>query len=118
MRQKVVAEVEEFSTGTLQAVMPEYYLEIRPFIEEAHQKIAKLRTEKDVADINYEDIREYHEIVQKLGQHYKQILIKKPALIEYKNKHGKEQWINRGVGVVMALFALLLFNYLRSKGWV
>ncbi len=112
LRVKIGTELEGFSTEAIQAVLPDYYSEIRPYVEEANEKISRLRASKDVVNINEGgDIQDYLEIVKTLRRYHKQILKAKPALIEYQKKHEKEK--NTGLLKNLAIGILILF-----LGWI
>lgn len=90
LREKIADEVKPFSSDTLSKVMPEYYQTIKPYVEEINQKIANIRSNKDVGSISEEEIKKYKEIIEKLKEYYNTILHKKPGLIEYEKQIKKE----------------------------
>jgi len=109
LKGRILTEMDGFSNETIQAVMPEYYSEIRPRLEELlNNDIVELRMDKDVTAKDEANIVKYGEIAAELKDLFKRIISKKPALVEHhtrkqeSEKRGKGQRIREGlvIGII------------------
>jgi len=91
LRSNIYAEIRDFSNESITAIIPEYYKEIKPDVEDLHKKIAGFRSEKDVGHRNIGGFMEYAVRVDTLRKYHVDILKKKPALVEYDKKLNSEK---------------------------
>ncbi|MFA4957315.1 MAG: hypothetical protein WC556_10145 [Candidatus Methanoperedens sp.] len=100
---KINKEVSDFSPSAIQAVIPNYYSEIRPSVESITTDIIKLRNNKDIAQPSPELFNEYFRNVIKLQEMFKVIVIAKPSLIEYANKERKGKWSDVSLQIIVGI---------------
>jgi len=91
LRANIYREIKGFSNEGIATVIPKYYEEIKPEIEDINKKIAELRYEKDAGYKNIEGFMRYAEKVNTLRKYHADILKKKPALVEYDKKLNSEK---------------------------
>lgn len=112
LRKKIQNELESISSEALSTIFPEYYREIKPYIEDKSSEIAKLRAGKDVGDANVKDFEKYIEIVENFKSYFDKILKIKPSLIEYDQKTEKEKKKERVwqilIGVIIAIMGAIV----------
>ncbi len=92
-REKIIKETKPFSVDTIQVVIPKYYSEIRPNIENINEEIAKLRVNKDVISLQNKDIEQYIYLIEQLKKYYELVLNRISILVEYEEKI-KEKILN------------------------
>lgn len=82
---RIVTELEGFSLETIQAVIPEYFPELRPRFEQILTgDIVKLRLEKDIALTNEDNLVKYGLVTTELREIFDKITVRKTALIEHR----------------------------------
>ena len=83
LRNEVIEEFGDFSHECIADVMPEYYSEVRPKVDELSEKIATIRSKKDVTDSGTIAVmEEYAELVQKFAEKVKVLKKKKIIIIK------------------------------------
>jgi len=112
LREKIINEISPFSVDAINASLPEYYSKIRPDIEEINRKIAKIRANKDVVSICYDDIEEYSNLIERLKEYHRLILKQKPGLIEYEGKQKSDKNKDKIFQILLILFGCLLGIFL------
>jgi len=92
LKGRVIDELQGFSLDTIQAVLPEYFKEIKPRFEEIiTNEVTMLRMEKDVAQKSEENLVKYGQVVAELKRLFNLIINKKSALVEYQTRQVKSQ---------------------------
>jgi tetratricopeptide (TPR) repeat protein len=89
LRGKIVDDLKDFSPETIQKILPEYYTNIRPHIEDIGGKIAQLRISRDISKDTstlYGSLMDYASLTKELEDNYETIIRKKPSLIEYEKR--------------------------------
>ena len=89
LRGKIVDDLKDFSPETIQKILPEYYTNIRPHIEDIGGKIAQLRISRNISEDTstlYGSLMDYASLTKELQDNYETIIRKKPSLIEYKKR--------------------------------
>ena len=114
LRKKIVDEISDYSPKMINNVFPKYYQEIRPEIENASNKVSKLRASKDVSDTNDEGFREYIKINKKLRLYYGEVILMKPSLIECQSAENKKKWINNIKWIVGPIIGALVVLFGQS----
>ena len=92
IRKKVRELASEYSSACLREVIPNYYCEIRPNLEQIGKEIAEIRAHKDISrnsDI-LEEVSHYKNQLDNLQTIYIDMLSKEPSLQEYSVKEGSE----------------------------
>ncbi len=85
LRKKIIDELSDFSPGTINITIPEYYKKMKPLIEGMTAEILKLRTRKNYGyDLSI--FKDYINISNELYNVYRVILSRKSSLIEYEKK--------------------------------
>ena len=104
LRESVTEEFKDFSHTCIGKVMPEYYREIRPEIEEVSKEIARIRAKKDVGNPGTIALmEEYSDILEKLRAKIVKIVKKKPGLTDCEERLRKEQRNSRMWQILIAL---------------
>jgi hypothetical protein len=104
LREAIVSEFEGFSHESIQAVIPEYYSEVRPAVEKANQEIATLRAKKDVGNPGAVKLMEdYEKLVVDLRDRLKGLLAKKPGLIDYETRRARERSSDKRGRIFLAI---------------
>lgn len=108
LKDRIIDELQEFSLDTIQAVLPEYFTEIKPRLEQIlSDEVARLRIEKDVAAKSEENLVKYGQVTAELKRLFQIIINKKSALVEHHVRLKKSRlrqllWrIIEGVAVVV-----------------
>lgn len=94
LRQEVGQSTKDYDNECLLAVLPEYYSKFKPEIRQIEKKIARLRSEKDIAKTNgeiIEEVERYRQTINELLDIYEKVSLAVQALQEYKNKQEKAQ---------------------------
>lgn len=82
-RRKIIELLKPYNPDTIAKVIPDYYVTIKPRIEEINMEISKLRNDKGQRqqdeDIQYEN---YTKMIEELKGYYKEFEKKEPSLIE------------------------------------
>jgi len=92
LKGRIIDELQGFSLDTIQAVLPEYFKEIKPRFEEIiTNEVTILRMEKDVAQKSEENLVKYGQVVAELKRLFNLIINKKSALVEYQTRQVKSQ---------------------------
>lgn len=88
-RTKIINTLQGFSVEEIHHVIPTYYSEIRPRIEEISENIPELRTEKRFNSIEEEEtaVNDYPMIIKELQGFNKTIINSIPSLIEICKKN-------------------------------
>lgn len=114
LRERIREDLENYSRECITAVLPDYYSEMRPRIDEISKNIAKFREEKDVSDKDkmIEQVRNYYAAVNELTKSCEKVRSSVPALDEYSAKETKENnaATHHGikVGLLIGLFCTLV----------
>ncbi|MGB2728173.1 MAG: hypothetical protein WBD09_06820 [Halobacteriota archaeon] len=90
LRKKISDEINGISPEALTTIFPEYYKEIKPYVESKSSEISNLRANKDIGDPNTDDLQKYVEIIETIKSLLDKILEIKPSLIDYEVKKKKE----------------------------
>jgi len=92
LKGRVIDELQGFSLDTIQAVLPEYFKEIKPRFEEIiTNEVTILRMEKDVAQKSEENLAKYGQVVAEMKRLFNLIVNRKSALVEYQTRQVKSQ---------------------------
>jgi hypothetical protein len=71
------------SPQTLIDVFPEYYSEIKPELDKSLESLPNYRAEKDLANPNKDDIKNYVIFIRKVQSYFDRINRKLPSLYAY-----------------------------------
>jgi len=82
------------SNEALIHVFPDYYLTIKPAMEELITKIPAYKKDKDIGDPNIEVVKLYYHSIQEMREYIKKIDAMLPVLIEYDTKRDAEHAAN------------------------
>ncbi len=115
MRLKITEEVKGFSNESIKTTIPTYYSEIRPFCEYVDEEIAKLRSDKDVAECRENPgIDHYVTLIKQLRTHHNTIIKAKPSMIEHKQKEDEQKWKDvlkaLAIGTFLAIFSAIVIS--------
>lgn len=112
VRGEIQESLAPYSHETINAVIPNYYSELRKEIINYEEKISQLRASKDVTSLDQNSLIEYTEIVKNLQSIRKQINDSMESLSEYEEKRNCEiRKMNRIItmrDLGVALLTLLL----------
>lgn len=78
-------ELKDYTPEEIQAVIPEYYSDIRPKLYEYQNQITELRAKKDIGNRNSDSIERYTAIAQYLQNVWKLIIERRNDLIQIKS---------------------------------
>ncbi len=121
-RNKIIDILDGYDVQVINTVIPEYYSQFKPTIEEISLRIVRYRTQKGTANSdNYERFNEYKDDVLKLKNIFLKISQSQSNLIEVKEKiESKEKKSNRknlwlgallgAIGSAMVAVVLHLFG--------
>lgn len=124
LRSKIIDLLSPYDNGTINAVIPDYYTEIRPKLDEICKGIANLRSTKDIAltDDIQKHVNDYNTIINKLIADVTAISSRIPALEEYKRKNvvveSKGYWKEIKllvIGAALLAFAEWVFSLFGTK---
>ena len=95
LRERVQKELGEFSSSCINTVLPDYYPEWRPKLDEMAAKISKLRAEKDVADgiVIIPQVREYQQVLRDLTEIEGAIRARRGALLDCQEREKKDVFL-------------------------
>jgi hypothetical protein len=112
LRQRFIKTLEPYDNETINAVIPNYYVEIRPRADGFCTEIASLRASKDIAkgDDIISHVEQYRGIIDNLIEDLKNISARVAGLEEYKTKKKAAErrgWRKDAILVIIgaALFA-------------
>jgi hypothetical protein len=104
LKGRIVEEMNDFSLDTIQAVMPEYFKDIKPRMERIlYQDIAALRMEKDVAISNEENLIKYGQLTIEMKELFGNVITRKSSLVEYELKHRRSRLKERVWQIIIAI---------------
>lgn len=103
VKERIIAEMRDFSVETIKEVLPSYYPEMRPRFEEILIKdIVELRMKKDVASRNEDNLVQYGILVSELEKIFVKITSRKSGLIEVEIKRKKQYWFGMAWKLLLA----------------
>lgn len=115
LRESILEEFTDYSHDCIQAVIPEYYTDIVPTIEEISVKIADVRTGKDVTSTDTNTLMsEYEEILKKLHKRITTVRAKKSGIIECESRREKQE-NNKTLKQFLVGFLILLLGILLGQ---
>lgn len=123
LKEKIQTEFKEFDSEAIKLVMPEYYSDIRPKLENFCKEIEEIRNNKDIGKIRHsedENIEKYLQLFNVLKEDYEKMLEKESTIIEQQtkieNKRKKEErkdWIRAFVvGIIILILGIVLGKFL------
>jgi hypothetical protein len=124
LRAKIIEILGPYDNTTINAVIPDYYTEVRPKLDELCADIASLRSSKDISmtDNIQKHVEDYNEIIKKLIADITKITTCIPALEEYKKKsaviESKGYWKEIGliiIGGIALAFMEWIFGFFGGK---
>ena len=124
LRARIIESLNPYDNETINAIVPAYYTEVRPKLDEICNGIATLRSTKDIAltDDIQRHVNEYNEIIKKLIADVSKISTCIPALEEYKKKNkvveskGYQKEISLLIiGAAILAFAEWVFSFFGEK---
>jgi hypothetical protein len=119
LRGSVIEEFEGFSHTCIAEVTPEYYSDIKPYLEESSTKIAKIRNKKDVGDSDTIALMEnYVRVIDDLREKIVNIRKKKVGLIDCEERRKRENEQNQETNIRISIevgILLVLIGYLLTK---
>lgn len=89
-RNRIVDILSKYEKDEIQSAIPSYYSGIRPELEAASENIAIFRTENRFSK-NRNDIEEYYQLIEKLGEYYNTVLHAEPSLMDLKAERLKKE---------------------------
>lgn len=109
LRESVINEFKAYSHQCIKDVIPEYYEEVRPSLEDVSSKIAEIRAKKDVDnDGTIELIDKYENIILFLREQLKDLQQKKPAVVDCEERRKQEDKRKRNRQIVItAVFTII-----------
>jgi hypothetical protein len=116
IRERMAKDINSVSLDALEAVMPEYFREIKPNLERIiRNDVTRLRSEKDVAGNSEANLQQFIEIVAHFKKYFDQLELGMPALHEYDqlNKRRKRKDIiwQVIVGIILVVIGWLLGHF-------
>lgn len=82
-RNKIIDMLEIYTSDEIMKVIPEYYSQIRPDIENMSKRISELRSDKNFdKQKEIENCEDYQKIIFKLKEYYETISDKNTSLVE------------------------------------
>ena len=104
LKGRIFEEMKDFSLDTIQAVMPEYFQDIKPRIERIlYRDIAMLRLEKDVAVLNEENLIKYGQLMIEMKELFENVITRKSSLAEYEIKNRRSRLKERTWQIIVAI---------------
>ena len=86
LKERIIDLLDDMPAESITAVIPEYYREVRPFCNDVEKLFAKFRDDMNIGSINFDDIDEYIECVNKLEEHVNLIERNLSAMQEHRIK--------------------------------
>ncbi|MBI4287143.1 MAG: hypothetical protein HY671_01805 [Chloroflexi bacterium] len=90
LKDRMISELNGFTIETIQAVIPEYFTDIKPKLDRIlNEEVTKLRSEKDIAASSEDNFIKYVKVTAELKQLVQAVIDKKPALVEHRTRLGR-----------------------------
>ena len=131
IRQRITKTLARFSNRCVDAVLPDYYKQLRPEIDQICRKIAEIRGAKDIArntnsDIDdkigksaeaIEEVDKYRDVIARLTAIAERIQDSTPALLDWRRKNlcsALLKWVLGALigGIISAIFTAWVLIYL------
>jgi len=117
IQERMAEDVDSVSLEALGALMPEYFREIKPNLEQIiRNDVTGLRNRKDVADDSEVNLRQFIETTASLKKYFDQLERGMPALHEYDQR--KKRRDRRGlvlqviIGIILVVIGWLLGHFI------
>lgn len=112
LREKIINSMKDYDHQCISNVLPEYYMQIRPKLEQINTELSELRGKKDIKKLAAKDlIKEYKTKISQLIDHSKLVIERIPSLEEYKEKSRKAEKTKIIIQIVIAA-AIAVFSFL------
>jgi hypothetical protein len=119
IRERIIKILTQYSSECIDAVLPNYYSELRPAIDKTCQDIAKIRGAKDVSkskDLLVE-VNQYRKVIEQLLEIYEQIMNSVPSLVDWNKRSLKSKiisYISTAVigGVICSFITAWVLHYI------
>lgn len=114
LREKITQTLKGYSNECICTVIPTYYPEIRPKLDELSSETASIRESKDIANGNeiIPQVRKYEESVLEMIRIVQSIDYKVPALEQYAKGEKTSNMKSLGIKIALLVLAALL------GGWI
>jgi len=113
-RDKIYKLLVPYSTQCIKDIIPEWYSEMQPNIQEINEKIAGFREQKDGAksiNAKLDEAKEYRNKIDYLKECYKKVLKASSTMCGYKYKEWKKLLLMLGLGIIGTLMAVFLYDF-------
>ena len=124
LRARLINLLAPYDNAAINAVIPDYYTDVRPKLDQICNEIAKLRSSKDIAltDDIQKHVEDYNGIINKLISDVTKISTAIPALEEFKQKNTKVESKGYGKEIVLLILGAIalalaewVFSFLPGK---
>lgn len=110
LRERTLAELEGYSVDAIHKAIPNYFSEIRPRLEKIPEKIAEVRSRKDIGGDILQEVEEYNRILGELKTFCRELYACKPSL----NAFRKSERIRVFWRVAAIVFSVALGWFLKE----
>ena len=112
MRKRIRNAVTQYDSEIIKTVLPNYYSEIRPKLENINLEISKIRQSKDIAKKEglIDEVEKYRQTTLELYEHAKAVETSIPSLNELKRKKSNEKVIDRIITSIITIVILFGIN--------
>jgi hypothetical protein len=112
---KIKQVLEGIDTETISQVLPEYWTEFLPLIDEISEKIALHREKKDIGDLTAKNLHAYIADAEKLSEIHRKILRRRGALEDYQKRIRFRRLKDKlfwplTIGVILLLLRVFVFG--------
>jgi hypothetical protein len=116
IQERMAKDTESVSLDTIDAVLPEYFKDIKPNLEGIiRNDVSRLRNEKDVAGDTESNLQQFIEVVAKLKHYFDKVELAMPSLREYDKRNKRRNRMNIvwqvAVGIILVVIGWLLGHF-------